>query len=190
MRAVLDLLHGKALHIRMAVCVWMVCVLFSSLSVFATESPRSGDLVFCPLQNQWVKINQPSRPLSDLDIICAGDKLKAQFVEGLIRSGHVIGPMADGEKLFFAYAAKGDRSFTKLPLPNDPDTPPLSLARNEANAYINQVEYYFCRAQSFFLDQLPQPLILSDAANVHVSRFYKASLVLTAVSPRGPPLSL
>ena len=175
------------LFVRASVCVWLVCVVFASLSVFSIESPKSTGLVFCPLQKQWMKRLPPSAPVSDLATFCAPAKAKEMFLGSLLRK-RVPGNSANGEAAFFNFLAKGERSFAEMPsLPNDPQEALTDLTRNEFFGNAARTKIAFFQDGRLAFGQFSRPPTLEAAAIFPDPQFPPSATGAYAIKPRGPP---
>ena len=173
--------------------MWLVCVSLTAVSVVAFEGERSSDLVFCPLQNQWVKRSDPPKPKFSLAAICAGSKTKDRFLEKLTERSDVAVSDADSlENLFFGFQAKGEQAFAEMP--SSPYSPEKQIAAIEtiqtgtstSRATVTAAAF----TKNFTLAQFSRPPtreVRSNFASLHSCELNAFSV---SVAPRGPPVSL
>jgi len=172
--------------------MWLICVSLTALSVVAFEGERSSDLVFCPLQNQWVKRSDPPKPKFSLAAICAGSKTKDRFLEKLAERSDVAVSDADSlENLFFGFQSKGEQAFAEMPSsPNSPERQIAAIETFQTGTATNRTIVAAAVANKFTLAQFSRPPtreVRSNFASLH-SRELNAFSV--SVAPRGPPVSL
>lgn len=174
------------------VLVWLVCVAMTAVSVVAFEGERSSDLVFCPLQNQWVKKAEPPQPKLSLAAICSPGGQKARFLEKLInRVETSVTDAVSLENLFFGFQAKGERAFVEFPpSPGAPDEHFAVIERAQSGTGINRTIAVAVTAQIFSLAQLSRPPTHSPSANFATPRVRQLDPISASVAPRGPPVSL
>jgi hypothetical protein len=119
-----------------AFCVLtLICSAFASLPVFSFDRANAADLVFCPLQRQWVKRQPlaPAKPTESLSDVCAADRDKAAFADRLIlkAAGRSIADEAI-VSLYFEFGAKGDAAFLDArSRSNSPEKPTSSFSKKE-----------------------------------------------------------
>ena len=175
------------------VFVLLFCITFGSLSSFAFDSPRSPDLVFCPLQQQWVKKSEPAMPLAKglLVDICASNKDKESFGGKLVQNIKISGKLTP-ENLFFEYQAKGDRAFAEMPsAPNPPDFPLVTLAKVQGASGVSRDDFPFAITTVLSLTQLSRPPTSRAAVdNFSLPAHPNLAIIAPAMAPRGPPVSL
>ncbi len=178
---------------RAVSCIWLVSFLFTSLTVLAFNSPDSPDLVFCPLQKQWVKKTppRPVRSTTPLAEICASGNSKTLFARSLVLNLRPGVGSVENADLFFKFLGKGDRAFNDVTLvPGLPNLPPKSLERVQNSDSIGRVGSYLhavmATAPEFLSWQMPPPAYsvfnLADPP--------KFAGVSRSLSPRAPPVSL
>jgi hypothetical protein len=170
-------------------------VALTTLLVINLDSPRSPDLVFCPLQKQWVakSVPAPVRGHALLPEICAGTAEKTNFLSKLALNPNIIksGGETTAADLFFSFRAKGDRAFAgRGDLPGAPNTPTASVVK--AQNYVCTARFDLVtggvniapikrpsRSSAYDL-KLPFPAIQS----------YELESNELSINPRGPPVSL
>src|SRR5690242_12287147 len=74
---------------RMTAIAWFLCVAVGSMSAFVIDAPNRDDVVFCPLQRQWVQKTRPRiiASRSPMSGICASGKDKSHFLQRLADVG-------------------------------------------------------------------------------------------------------
>jgi hypothetical protein len=176
--------------------VLFLCFAFSSLTTPASfDFPRSPDLVFCPLQKEWVKRSLgPIRTEPVLADICAGNQEKESFANRLILAAgaslKIQSPEAV-ESLFFSYPTKGDRAFTELPpRPNNPDQQLISVKRVQNAGSTNRLVFAAGIIQIFSINRLSRPPTQNAASNFISQKYRDLETISHAIAPRAPPVSL
>ena len=173
-------------------CVWLICFTFTSFSILAFDSPGSPDLVFCPLQKQWVKKNPPPRVADNsLAEICASGKSKSAFVDQLALTRRSISEHSHATDQFFKFAARGKQVFDALPRkPDLPDQPPASLAKSSGNNDIGGASNDLCLSPLLIFNSGPHLSLMLSAGASHTTAVRKLSSFPVTADPRGPPVSL
>lgn len=164
------------------------------MTVVAFDSPRSPDLVFCPLQKQWVAKSLPVKVRSfPLAGICAPSKDKAAFVSALalraLAKGTAKRPFS--EDLFFNFQAKGERALTDDP--SAPESPgqqltPVKLMRDGGAG--GRSTFTAATVQIFSLNR---PLLRPSAKTGHgqnPSGHNDLKTISHAILGRAPPVLL
>lgn len=174
------------------VAVWMVCVLITALSVVAFEGKGSSDLVFCPLQKQWVKRSAPAKPKISLADICSSDKEKTHFFNRLIlNSGIAYADKSSPEDLFFAFQAKGDQALKEIPSsPDFPERKLTSLIKVQTGSRISQTVLVAVVTQVLSFEQFSRPPTENLSANFTSRRVSDIDNISPSIAPRAPPVSL
>lgn len=165
----------------------------SSISVFAVDASNNGDLVFCPLQRQWVKKSEPKKvkskePLSD---ICGSKKTKTVFLHELILAANTevkAGHNVNIGELFVSFSAKGGKAFSELPsAPDSPKMPLTVIEKVQGGANIGRGGFVAITTQIFSLEQLSRPPTRNTASNFCSPQMTDLLSVAYAIHTRGPP---
>ena len=173
----------------------LISVFLCSISLAGLGSDRSSDLVFCPLQKQWVKRLEPERivrrePLTD---ICAPKKDKTVFLEKLLgsfRSKIGIYKAANIGELFLNYKAKGNGAFSELPSsPPERKTPLFVVDKVLSGSVANRFGNIATIVQIFSLEHLSRPPTQTAKSHFSPALFSDLESVSTSTSPRGPPMA-
>lgn len=173
----------------------LISVFFCSISLAGLESDRSSDLVFCPLQKQWVKRLEPGKivlpaPLTD---ICAPKKDKTVFLEKLLGSfrskfGNYQTTNIGG--LFLSYKVKGDRAFSEMPSsPPEPKAPFSFVEKVLSGTVANRFGHIATIVQIVSLEQLSRPPTQTSEALFSPVFLRDLETFSTSTSPRGPPIA-
>ena len=180
----------KKISVRLASYAWLVCIFCTSLTVFSLESPRSGDVVFCPLQKQWVRKNPPrAAPAAEIASFCVSEKSKDAFLGSISQKAVKINP-SGGEAAFFNFLAKGERSFAEIPpLPNAPEQGFVAVTRSEATGNVSRGKIAL-KTAIFSFEQLSRPPTLAAVQDFPASQFFFSSTAHNSATLRGPPASL
>ncbi len=172
--------------------VWLACTLFASFSFSAFDPKPSPELVYCPLQREWVErspqIDFPSGP--QLDEICADGNRKVDFLKALIANALPRPEIAAGE-LFLRYSESGERGLEELPsAPPRPDAPFAQIVgdRTLAAAFRLDLESPAFRPDS--IGTFPRSPTFESAADFPPARFALLSGISVRTAARAPPLSL
>ncbi len=173
----------------------MICSVFNTLVVFAVETPNNGDLVFCPLQRQWVKKSEPKRvvakaPLSD---ICGSKKTKAVFLLEMILAANVKVKAEHNVnigELFVSFSAKGGKAFSELPsAPDSPKRPLTVVDKVQAGSISSRGDFLAITTQIFSLQQLSRPPTELAVSNFYSPQITDLQSAAYAINTRGPPVA-
>lgn len=192
-RSAVDLKSITRLALSWLVLLAFVCSAFGSISTSDRGPAHMAGLVFCPLQKKWVKegdagMAAPAVPLSD---ICAPRRGKVMFVAGLVRAATLqvsVDEKVDLTALFFAFRAKGDRAFARIPsAPDEPKTPTTVLHRTSMAAGFNRSSFVAVPAEEFSFEQLSRPPTEPVLTYLYFPRIADLRSIEYPIDPRGPP---
>ena len=150
--------------------------------------------MFCPLQKQWVKRNEPKQRKSIIPLfdICAGNKDKSDFLDRLaIVAGPNVGfdSQAEAGASFFRYQEKGDHAFAELPSrPKHPKNTEVTLLREQIGSSNFGIDPVSASVQIFSLNQLSQPPTRSETTNFPPYCFRSSGTSANRINTRGPPI--
>jgi hypothetical protein len=175
---------------------WLLCVALSSMSVFAIEAPNRDDVVFCPLQRQWVAKAAPRivEEPGSLSNICGSAKSKTDFLRQLAaavpksEAGHRV----NTNELFFNFQIRGYNAFLEIRrLPNEPKTPLLFIEKSPGGITSrgNSNKYALVTERTSSISK-PSPTIAQDPVSHFLSPVeITLQSVIVSADPRGPPVS-
>lgn len=175
--------------------LWLLGIVFASVPVFANGPNVSGDIVFCPLQNQWVKRNAEAptvrrTPFTDL---CAGSQDKDTFINKLILKvarNVSFGDRARAEAIFFDYKASGEISFSELPSKPDLPSPPQASVSKVINAVNGiRIDPSITNTQVHWQRRTSRRQTCKHAVKFSRKQLRDLQPISIAVKPRGPPVS-
>lgn len=163
--------------------------------LLAVEAPNYGDLVFCPLQKQWVKRLEPKQVESKeaLSDICGNKNTKTVFLHELIiaantkvKAGHNVKIV----ELFISFSAKGGKAFSELPsAPDSPKMPLNVVEKVQGGASIGRNGFVAISTQIFSLEQLSRPPTLKTVSNFYPPQLTDLQSVACSIHTRGPPIA-
>lgn len=159
--------------------------LFQVLFAGVSSNPN---LVYCPLQNKWVKSGEETiLAVKDFDDFCATAKRK-EFIKAKIHFKTRFSPVIT-ENLVFDYLEKGNQIFS---LANHlPEIPPREFIRKSLTitAGSNFFDYSIKLATGkFSLKQAARPPTFSAQARFSFQFVRSLSAISRNINPRSPPI--
>gem|GEM_PF-5290130 len=176
---------------RVACWVWLAAIVCGAMPLRAeTRGQIDSDLVFCPLQKEWVRRDssaaERTQAISD---ICAPESEKAAFIKALAASGGKTFLAAKSiERIFLDHAGKSRREMSDLPrLPEKTSTPAVENAHSSAPANTSADNAADVAVEIFTVNLRPRTPTRSAAEHDLSQAPLIYSSFLTSVSFRGPP---
>jgi hypothetical protein len=176
---------------------WLIlfCLCFSVYSVSGSQNVKSSNLVFCPLQRDWVKKYIPQvKTKEPLENICASGKVKSQFFFEAAKSYPLFRFVSNSdsiEKFFFNYLQKGKHALAEIqPIQNLPSPQSFIIAKSEKSAANFKTNFVHNSTECVVLTQKARPpgRLASFAGNT--KPFYKLTAISRRIKPRAPPVSI
>lgn len=169
-------------------------IVLATIPFLPVSSPASQNLVYCPLQKQWVKRSERvEKPVVSFTDICTGTRGKAEFLGRLSlvsRRSNTVTDQTKADSYFFSYVKRGDAAFAGLPsAPDAPETLATISPLTQAGSSIVNLDPPVVGSTALSLDAFPRPTtpIAGDSYFFHTASVH--STVLTTRVPRGPPFA-
>lgn len=178
-----DKIFTKSISTLLLLCFG--AALFQILFFSFSANP---DLVYCPLQNKWVK-NGEERILAikDFNDFCATDKRK-EFIKTKIHLKTRFAPIIT-ENLVFDYLEKGNQAFALFG--NLPEIPPKDYIKKSwtITASNNFFDYLIKLAtKKFSLKQTVRPPTFATQIRFFFQLVRSLSAISRNINPRSPPV--
>lgn len=166
--------------------------MLTAVSVVPIEGYRSSDLVFCPLQNQWVKKNERSKPTLSISALCAPAGEKIRFLKKLVEAVDLsVADESSLENLFFGYQVQGDSAFAGFPSsPGTPDRQVVVIETFQTSSGTHRPIVVAAVTKVFALEQFSRPPTFKIPANFAQNSSPDNDPVSASIAPRAPPVSL
>lgn len=181
------------------VFAWLIlfCISLCLMPAFGQKSIASADLVYCPLQKNWVAKNSapmpPIRAGKPLGEICSSERQKEVFFFDLSKNlnfRQIVFNQQNGEKLFFNYLEKGKQAFAEIaPSQNLPDRQLAKLASTEKSTGGNyRTDFIQTPSEVFALHQFPRPPTVHKVVSDNSFSFREIKTISRRIAPRAPPV--
>lgn len=179
--------HDK-IYTKFICTLLLLCFGAALFQILFCGSPVNPNLVYCPLQNKWVKSGEEAiLAIKDFGDFCATDKRK-EFIKTKIQLKNRFAPVIT-ENLVFDYLEKGNQAFSLFD--HSPEIPPREFIKKSSSvtASNNFFDYSIKLAtEEFSLKQAARPPTFSAQAHFSFQFVRPLSAISRNINPRSPPI--
>ena len=176
------------IYTRFISTLLLLCFCAALFQILFYNPPVNPNLVYCPLQNKWVKSGEERiLAIKDFDDFCATDKRK-EFIKTKIHLKNRFAPIIT-ENLVFDYLEKGNQVFALFG--HLPEIPPREFIKKSSTitATNNFFDYSIkLTTEKFTLKQAARPPTFSAQARFSFQFIRPLSEISRNINPRSPPI--